>query len=144
MAWIRQYSWFVLAAFCLVGSLIMVWTTDVELPVSATPPRTLPDHSRIVRNLQDLNKSGTVETHAPPLLQTMNEGRSREMVMLAPAGVPGRWATPMNTESKLVPREHFTPAGFLQPESAATENPVWFSGTIEDAGDANDGIHVRQ
>lgn len=140
MAWIRQHSWFVMAAFCLVGSLVMVWKTDVETPESVAAPRVLPDQSRIVRSLQDLDKLGSDDSQAPPLLQKVDEDATGEMVMLAPAGIPGRWATPMNTESRFVPRDQFTPAGFLQSDSAAAVTPVWLSGTIEDAGDDVDGM----
>lgn len=140
MAWIRQHSWFVLAAFCLVGSLIMVWKTDVETPESVAAPRALPDQSRIVRSLQDLDHVGAFDSQAPSLLPRADGAATDEMVMLAPAGIPGRWATPMNTETRFVPRDQFTPAGFEQSESAAAVAPVWLSGTIEDAGDDIDGI----
>jgi len=121
----RQQHWFGLAAICLVGSLLGLWSTD--LPVAKEP-------AEISQAL-----------HEPPLLRhfdhravtgefggaSVSSGNdtSREMLIQAPAGIPGRMASPLNTSGRILTRRRVAPAGFQSVVSVP--EPVWLSGQIE-------------
>lgn len=123
----HQY-WFCLAAVCLGGSLMLLCSSDIEIAEEvATSPPPFP-HTAIFRRLEELPTTSGYgdEAELPVRLDRMPfEGQHGEQRILAPAGVPGRHASPLNSTARVLP------AGFQSNVSSPVSEPVWLSGKIE-------------
>ncbi|WP_437225517.1 hypothetical protein SH661x_004099 [Planctomicrobium sp. SH661] len=128
---IRQQYWFCLAAICLVGSLVMFWSTDIQVAEDATTPPVPTSKDSVFRRLGDLPVSATFSDPSQPAAIDPSGFDDSEPLLIAPAGVPGRMASLLNTTSRIVPREKVTPAGFQQTLASPAPEPVWLSGQIE-------------
>ena len=134
---IRQQHWFCLAAICLVGSLLAIWS--MEIPV-ADDVAALPGALKrpVLRHLNELpDSSSLLKLHSDGYHSEANRhdgmtrgGTSSEVVILAPAGVSGRSASPLNTTGRVILRDRISPVGFQQTASASVKS-VWLSGQIE-------------
>lgn len=131
---IRQQYWFCLAAICLVGSLIGIWSTDIEVAEQvATTPSGL-EHGAIFRSLDHLPPDmgfAADQLSVFPRRGLSSEAAAEPPLIQAPAGVPGRMASPLNTSSRIIPRERITPVGFQHAGGLPSPPPVWLSGKIE-------------
>jgi len=138
----RQQYWFCLAAVCLVGSLLALWSTDIRVAedVSGTLQARHPDV--VLRRPAALpTLSGFVDEQHPafrnlaasstgPVSSTRPDA---DVFIQAPAGVAGRMASPLNTTSRTLPRDLIATAGYqtIHPTSPESTRPVWLTGQIE-------------
>lgn len=117
---IRQQHWFCIAAVCLVGSLLSIWSGEIPVAREEQPQPSALAGRPILRRLSDLPE-------ASPLSEA---DRSDGIYIQAPAGVAGRMASPLNTTGRIIPRNHVSPAGFEQAAAVAI-HPIQLTGQIE-------------
>jgi len=132
----RQQYWFCLAAVCLVGSLLALWSTDIR--VAEDFPGTLQSRhpDAVLRRPAALPvTSGFVDEQHRAFRNApaSSTGTDADVFIQAPAGVAGRMASPLNTTSRTLPRDLIATAGYQTTHSTSSNSTrlVWLTGQIE-------------
>jgi hypothetical protein len=138
---LRQQHWFCLAALCLAGTLVMIWSPDVRVAENGTPET---PGSALVRRKKHSSREAPAAAdrapaqkipHFPEMLSGPNlssridgSGRFREREPMIAVPIPVS-AGELTSASVLVPAAHQHPSRTQVPAS------VWLEGKIEPLAD---------